>query len=95
MPWTAPPKAGSVPLEGLKLLSPLANPGKLVAAPVNYQKHLDEAKADVQIHSNNPSHTLTIHKAGLSSNTSHRRQSNSMKSTNIQIYGSACFLLWK
>ena len=59
------PKAGSVPLEGLKLLSPVANPGKLVAAPVNYQKHLDEAKADVQIHSNNPSHTLTIHKAGL------------------------------
>lgn len=59
------PSAGSVPLEGLKLLSPVANPGKLVAAPVNYQKHLDEAKADVQIHSNNPSHTLTIHKAGL------------------------------
>ena len=59
------PSAGSVPLEGLKLLSPVANPGKLVAAPVNYQKHLDEAKADVQIHSNNPAHTLTIHKAGL------------------------------
>jgi 2-keto-4-pentenoate hydratase/2-oxohepta-3-ene-1,7-dioic acid hydratase in catechol pathway len=59
------PAAGSVPLEGLKLLSPVANPGKIVAAPVNYQKHLDEAKADVQIHSNNPAHTLTIHKAGL------------------------------
>jgi 2,4-diketo-3-deoxy-L-fuconate hydrolase len=59
------PTAGSIPLEGLKLLSPVANPGKLVAAPVNYQKHLDEAKADVQIHSNNPAHTLTIHKAGL------------------------------
>ncbi len=59
------PTAGSVPLEGLRLLSPVANPGKLVAAPVNYQKHLDEAKADVQIHSNNPAHTLTIHKAGL------------------------------
>ena len=59
------PWAGVVPLEGLKLLSPVANPGKIVAAPVNYQKHLDEAKADVQIHSNNPAHTLTIHKAGL------------------------------
>jgi 2-keto-4-pentenoate hydratase/2-oxohepta-3-ene-1,7-dioic acid hydratase in catechol pathway len=59
------PAAGSVPLEGLKLLSPVANPGKIVAAPVNYQKHLDEAKSDVQIHSNNPAHTLTIHKAGL------------------------------
>jgi 2-keto-4-pentenoate hydratase/2-oxohepta-3-ene-1,7-dioic acid hydratase in catechol pathway len=64
------PSAGSFPLaslnsDGLKLLSPVANPGKIIAAPVNYQKHLDEAKADVQIHSNNPSHTLTIHKAGL------------------------------
>jgi len=59
------PSAGSVPLEEVKLLSPVANPGKIVAAPVNYQKHLDEAKADVQIHSHNPAHTLTIHKAGL------------------------------
>jgi len=59
------PSAASVPLEELTLLSPVANPGKIVAAPVNYQKHLDEAKGDVQIHSNNPSHTLTIHKAGL------------------------------
>ncbi len=59
------PAAGSVPLEGLKLLSPIANPGKIIAAPVNYQKHLDEAKADVQIHNNNPAHTLTIQKAGL------------------------------
>jgi 2-keto-4-pentenoate hydratase/2-oxohepta-3-ene-1,7-dioic acid hydratase in catechol pathway len=59
------PSAGSVPLDGLKLLSPIANPGKIIAAPVNYQKHLDEAKADVQIHNNNPAHTLTIQKAGL------------------------------
>ncbi len=59
------PAAGSVSLEEVKLLSPVANPGKIVAAPVNYLKHLDEAKADVQIHSNNPAHTLTIHKAGL------------------------------
>lgn len=28
------------------LLSPVANPGKLVAAPVNYQAHLNEAIAD-------------------------------------------------
>jgi 2,4-didehydro-3-deoxy-L-rhamnonate hydrolase len=59
------PAAGSVALDGLKLLSPIANPGKIIAAPVNYQKHLDEAKADVQIHNNNPAHTLTIQKAGL------------------------------
>jgi 2-keto-4-pentenoate hydratase/2-oxohepta-3-ene-1,7-dioic acid hydratase in catechol pathway len=59
------PSAGTVPLGELKLLSPVANPGKIVAAPVNYEKHLEEAKADVQIHSHNPAHTLTIHKAGL------------------------------
>jgi 2-keto-4-pentenoate hydratase/2-oxohepta-3-ene-1,7-dioic acid hydratase in catechol pathway len=37
-------------LAGLDLLSPVANPGKIVAAPVNYKKHLDEARADAAIH---------------------------------------------
>ena len=32
----------AVPLEGLKLLSPVANPGKIIAAPVNYAKHMSE-----------------------------------------------------
>jgi 2-keto-4-pentenoate hydratase/2-oxohepta-3-ene-1,7-dioic acid hydratase in catechol pathway len=54
-----------VPLEGLKLLSPVANPSKIVAAPVNYQKHIDEVKGDAALHQNNPAHTITIHKAGL------------------------------
>ncbi len=57
--------APSLPLDGVKLLSPVANPGKLIAAPVNYQKHLDEVKGDVHIHANNPGHTLTIQSAGL------------------------------
>ena len=55
----------SIPLAGLKLLSPVANPGKIIAAPVNYQKHLDEVKGDAAIHQGNQSHTLTIQKAGL------------------------------
>ncbi len=38
------------PLAGVKLLSPVANPGKIVAAPVNYQKHLQEARDDAEIH---------------------------------------------
>jgi len=59
------PSAASVPLSSVELLSPLANPGKLVAAPVNYQKHLDEVKLDSQIHANNPAHTITIQSAGL------------------------------
>ena len=39
-----------LPLDRLKLLSPIANPGKIVAAPVNYQKHLDEVKVDPNLH---------------------------------------------
>ena len=45
------------------LLSPVANPGKVVAAPVNYQKHLDEVRGDEGLHHQNPINT--IHKAGL------------------------------
>lgn len=41
------------PLAGLKLLSPVANPGKVVAAPVNYLKHLQEAREDKGIHHQN------------------------------------------
>ena len=37
-------------LADVKLFSPVANPGKVVAAPVNYKKHLDEARADAGIH---------------------------------------------
>lgn len=59
------PSAPVLPLAGLKLLSPVANPGKLVAAPVNYQKHLDEVKGDPSLHANTPGHTLTIHNAGV------------------------------
>ena len=55
----------AVPVDSVTLLSPIANPGKLIAAPVNYQKHMDEVKDDVQIHANNPAHTLTIHNAGV------------------------------
>jgi 2-keto-4-pentenoate hydratase/2-oxohepta-3-ene-1,7-dioic acid hydratase in catechol pathway len=32
---------------------------------VNYQKHLDEVRADSQIHANNPAHTITIQQAGV------------------------------
>ena len=30
----------------VKLLSPVANPSKIIGAPINYQAHIDEAKAD-------------------------------------------------
>ena len=38
--------AAPLPVESVRLLSPVANPSKIVAAPVNYRKHLDEARAD-------------------------------------------------
>jgi 2-keto-4-pentenoate hydratase/2-oxohepta-3-ene-1,7-dioic acid hydratase in catechol pathway len=59
------PSAPVLPLDRVSLLSPVANPGKLVAAPVNYQKHLAEVKGDASLHQNTASHTLTIHKAGV------------------------------
>src|SRR5580698_4304754 len=60
-----PAQSPQCPLAGVKLLSPIANPGKIIAAPVNYQKHIEEVKADSQLHQNNPAHTITIQKAGL------------------------------
>ena len=41
-------RARHLPLSGVRLRAPVANPGKLVAAPVNYQAHLDEAIADTE-----------------------------------------------
>ena len=58
-------QAAVLPLDSVRLLSPVANPGKIIAAPVNYQKHLDEVKSDIQIHANNPAHTITIQQAGV------------------------------
>ncbi len=36
-------------LDEVKLKSPVANPSKIVNAPINYQKHIDEAKADPKL----------------------------------------------
>lgn len=50
-------------LEDVCLLSPVANPGKIVAAPVNYRKHLEEVLANADLH-----HDVKINhieKAGL------------------------------
>jgi 2-keto-4-pentenoate hydratase/2-oxohepta-3-ene-1,7-dioic acid hydratase in catechol pathway len=43
-------RAPARPLAQVKLRSPVANPSKIVAAPVNYRRHLEEARADAQIH---------------------------------------------
>ena len=35
----------SIPLKQVKLRSPVANPSKIIGAPINYQTHVDESKA--------------------------------------------------
>ncbi len=57
--------APTIPLSGLELLSPVANPSKIIGAPVNYQKHLDEVRSDAQLHHDNQAHTAVIQKTGL------------------------------
>jgi 2-keto-4-pentenoate hydratase/2-oxohepta-3-ene-1,7-dioic acid hydratase in catechol pathway len=56
-------EAKPLPAQGVKLLSPVANPGKIIAAPVNYTRHLEEALADKGIHHGNL--VNEIHKAGM------------------------------
>ncbi len=58
------PDARVLAVDRVTLLSPVANPGKIIAAPVNFEKHREEARKDPQLHGNNPG-TLTIHTAGL------------------------------
>jgi len=56
-------KSKAVPVDKVRLLSPVANPGKIIAAPVNYKKHLEEALADKGIHHGNL--VGEIHKVGM------------------------------
>jgi 2-keto-4-pentenoate hydratase/2-oxohepta-3-ene-1,7-dioic acid hydratase in catechol pathway len=55
--------SNGVDLAKITLLSPVGNPGKVIAAPVNYTKHLQEALADKGIHHGNL--VNEIHKAGM------------------------------
>jgi 2-keto-4-pentenoate hydratase/2-oxohepta-3-ene-1,7-dioic acid hydratase in catechol pathway len=55
--------SAGVDVASITLLSPVGNPGKVIAAPVNYTKHLQEALADRGIHHGNLINE--IHKAGM------------------------------
>jgi 2,4-didehydro-3-deoxy-L-rhamnonate hydrolase len=57
--------AKAIPVSSVRLLSPVANPSKVVAAPVNYKKHLDEVAADPNLHHQNAAHVQAIHQSGL------------------------------
>src|SRR5467141_2740217 len=56
-------RASPIPVDQVRLLSPVANPGKIIAAPVNYKKHLEEVLAQKELHHGNLINE--IHKAGL------------------------------
>ncbi|MBI2149701.1 MAG: fumarylacetoacetate hydrolase family protein, partial [Acidobacteria bacterium] len=62
---TIAPTAPSLPVSGLQFLSPVANPSKVLGAPINYQKHQDEVKSDAALHHGIEAHTAPIHKMGL------------------------------
>lgn len=47
------PSSLRLPVSQVQFLSPVANPGKIIAAPVNYEKHLKEVLNDPGIHHNN------------------------------------------
>jgi 2-keto-4-pentenoate hydratase/2-oxohepta-3-ene-1,7-dioic acid hydratase in catechol pathway len=57
------PQSITKPIDGIRLLSPVASPGKIIAAPVNYKKHLEEVLAQKEIHHGNLINE--INKAGL------------------------------
>ena len=50
-------------IENINLLSPILNPGKIIAAPVNYQAHFDEVATDEVTFPKN--HVKKIQESGL------------------------------
>jgi 2-keto-4-pentenoate hydratase/2-oxohepta-3-ene-1,7-dioic acid hydratase in catechol pathway len=61
----AAPGAAGKRLADVRLLSPVANPSKVMGAPVNYQKHLNEVIADPNLHHQNKAHMQAIRQAGF------------------------------
>ena len=57
------PSAARTALKDVTLKSPVANPGKIIAAPVNYTAHLEESRADTGI--NFGTHVRTIDEYGV------------------------------
>ncbi len=52
-----------VPVASVRLRPPVANPGKIIAAPVNYRKHFEEAQADPETF--HVAHVRKIQETGL------------------------------
>lgn len=59
-----------VPLESVSLKSPVANPSKIIGAPVNYYKHQEEAIADSEINLGRDIKTIDTYGLFMKANSS-------------------------
>lgn len=59
------PRAKAFPLAKVKLLSPVANPSKIIGAPINYEKHIDEAAKDPKLAHGRDIKSMSIGRIGL------------------------------
>lgn len=57
-------------IDEVRLLSPVPNPTKVIGAPVNYAKHLDESRADQGIHFDRDIKTIDYYGLFLKANSS-------------------------
>ncbi len=57
-------------MESVALLSPVANPSKIVGAPVNYHKHHEEAVADSEINLGRDIKTIDTYGLFMKANSS-------------------------
>jgi 2-keto-4-pentenoate hydratase/2-oxohepta-3-ene-1,7-dioic acid hydratase in catechol pathway len=58
-------KATTRPIEQVRLLSPVANPSKIIGTPVNYRAHVEEARRDAEIAVYNAGQSRSIEEQGL------------------------------
>ena len=58
-------KTKGLPLSEQRLLSPVANPSKIIGTPANYKAHVTEARADSEIAVYHGGKTRTIEEQGL------------------------------
>lgn len=54
-----------VSIDDINLETPVANPSKIIGAPLNYLKHFEEVNDQFELHQNNFSHTKKITAMGL------------------------------
>lgn len=59
-----------VPLDSVALKSPVANPSKIIGAPVNYHKHLEESRADHEINLGRDIKTIDTYGLFMKANSS-------------------------